>query len=154
MSTFERIVQIKPAFDKRSDDPKKNYGIHGCDLRMILKGEKGTVQFVLYTNWMLPHVEKELDARIDRQFPHLSCHPLPADLGYHALAPQYEDQKPMGLCEYLDGRECYYDGSGCNAENIYHELLRAGSDGVWAALEKYYAHTFEGAEWSLPELFK
>jgi hypothetical protein len=145
---FERIVEILPAFDKR----KEGYGIHGCDMRMVLKGEKGAVGFTLYTNWMLPHVEKELDAKIHEQFPHLSCHPLPADLGYHSPTPHYEGQKSMGPCEYLNGEPCYYDGSGLNAENIYHALLSRGSDGVWEELERCYNGVFHNAEWSLPPL--
>lgn len=47
---MERITEITPAWDKRDPDPKKNYGIHGCELRMYLKGELGTVQFIVYTN--------------------------------------------------------------------------------------------------------
>jgi hypothetical protein len=60
MKVLERITEFAPAFDKRDPDPKKNYGIHGVDLRMVLKGEEGAVQFVLFTGWMLPHVAKEL----------------------------------------------------------------------------------------------
>lgn len=36
--TRERIVEFTPAFDKRSSDPSKDYGIHGVDMRMVLKG--------------------------------------------------------------------------------------------------------------------
>ena len=147
---MERIVHMQPAFDKRSNEPGKNYGIHGVSMRMVLKGGLGAVGFVLYTNWHLPHVEDELDRKVGGKFPHLSCHPIPADLGYHALAPRYEGQGSMGPCEYLDGRDCYYDGSSLNATSIYRVLLEQGSDGVWAALDSYYRHLFEGAEWSLP----
>lgn len=38
---MERITKFYPAFDKRSSIPGKNYGIHGVELRMILKGNKG-----------------------------------------------------------------------------------------------------------------
>lgn len=59
MSALERIVRFYPAYDKRDPDPKKNYGIHGVELLMLVKGEKGAVQFKLSTNWQLPHVTKE-----------------------------------------------------------------------------------------------
>ena len=59
---MEKIVKFYPAFDRRKD-PKGNYGIHGVDMRMILKGDKGAVQFVLYTNWHLPHVQEELNLK-------------------------------------------------------------------------------------------
>jgi hypothetical protein len=84
---MERIVEFNPAYDKRDSDPSKNYGIHGVNLRMILKGTKGAIQFVVYTNWHLPHVQAELDRRHD----HILCHPMPADLGYHSPTPRYEE---------------------------------------------------------------
>ena len=56
----ERITKIYPAWDRRDPNPSKDYGIHGAELRMVLKGELGATQFVLYTNWHLPHVTEEL----------------------------------------------------------------------------------------------
>lgn len=142
MKILERITELSPAFDKRDSDPKKNYGIHGVNLRMIVKGEDGAVQFVLYTNWQLPHVTEEQRHRVspDRMFLY---EPMPADLGYHSKKPHYEDQKPMQKsCPYVDGGECYYDGSTLNAEPVYEILLREGSDGVWKYLEDYYESLF------------
>ena len=37
----ERITKIYPAWDRRDPNPSKNYGIHGAELRMVLKGELG-----------------------------------------------------------------------------------------------------------------
>lgn len=136
---LERIVEFTPAFDKRHRDPSKNYGIHGVELRMVLKGEAGAVQFVLYTNWQLPHVTRELDAK---RGSHTLCHPMPADLGYHSPSPRWDDQTAQPDCPYLDGKPCYYDGSGLNAERIYGVLLREGSDGVWRELREYYDELF------------
>ena len=103
---FQQITTFAPAFDRRDPDPKKNFGIHGVELRMVLKGPEGAVQFLLYTNWQLPHVQEEQDRRtllriaIDREDGRmqLRCfyHPLPADLGYHSPKPHYPDQLPMG----------------------------------------------------------
>jgi hypothetical protein len=144
--TFERIVEMTPAFDRRNSDPSKNYGIHGVELRMVLKGERGATQFLLYTNWQLPHVTREFDERkpFRSEFPHLMCHPLPADLGYHSPVPLYQGQEKMSACEYVEGG-CYYDGSSTNAERIYNVLLREGSAGVWRELEAYYNETFSEA---------
>jgi len=146
---MEKIVKFYPAFDRRKD-PKGNYGIHGVDMRMILKGDKGAVQFVLYTNWHLPHVQEELNLKaIGQDSTYISAilNPLPADLGYHSPVPQYEGQSVASeSCEYLDGRPCYYDGSGLNAERIYEALLKEGSDGVWRELEDYYNIIFESED--------
>lgn len=143
---LERIVTFNPAFDKRHANPSKNYGIHGVELRMVLKGDLGAVQFVLYTNWHLKHVQEELDAKppFSSRYPHISCHPMPSDLGYHSPKPMYDGQNTMGKCEYLNGKPCYYDGSGLNAEKVYDVLLNEGSDGVWKYLENYYNETFKG----------
>ena len=136
---LERILNMEPAFDKRDPDPHKNYGIHGVTLRMVVKGEKGAVQFVLYTNWMLPHVQDELDLRPGSK---LLSRPLPVDIGYHARSPRYAGQGAMPNCQYLDGAPCYYDGSGLRAEEVYQVLLSAGSDGVWKYLEEEYDSLF------------
>jgi hypothetical protein len=105
---------------------------------MVLVGPLGATQFVLYTNWHLKHVQAELDSKQHERFPHLSCHPTPADRGYHWRTPRYEGQTPQDNCEYLGGMPCYYDGSGLNAENTYELLLQGGSDDVWKDLEEFY----------------
>ena len=142
---FEKIVECTPAWDKRHKDPRKNCGIHGVNLRMILKGDKGAVQFVLCTNWQLPHVTEEiLNIPKDKTNIKMRFLPLPADLGYHSPEPMYEGQELMTeSCPYLDGKPCYYDGSGLNAEPIYVTLLEKGSDGVWQELERYYSELFD-----------
>lgn len=139
---FERIVSFSPAYDRRHADPRKNYGIHGVVLRMVLKGPLGATQFVLFTNWQLPHVTEETMERClargeDRIGLKVSFLPTPADLGYHWGAPHYQGQTARD-CEYVAGGKCYYDGSGLNAERIYETLVREGSDGVWRELEEYY----------------
>jgi hypothetical protein len=185
---MERIVEMLPAWDKRDADSSKNYGIHGVELRMVLKGEEGAVQFVLYTNWHLPHVtdsllqglgenvqylpgfklkvrgnltDEQVDSITNQTFKQLqntarvNLHalrmdvktrfsPMPADLGYHSPIPHYEGQIVVDEhCKYLDGRPCYYDGSGLNALRVYNILLEKGSEGVWKELEEYYENTFK-----------
>lgn len=136
---MKREITITPAFDKRDSDPSRNYGIHGCDMRFYLTGEKGVIQFVLSTNWHLPHVHEELAGRRAGWL----CKPMPVDLGYHSSVPMYEGQSLLTeCCEVLGGRPCYYDGSTLNAESIYEIMLREGSEGVWRELERYYEQTF------------
>lgn len=138
-SAFRRDVEVTPAFDRRDPVPSKNYGIHGAEIRFVLRGPAGAVQFLLYTNWMLPHVEKELDVKYGT---HSLCHPLPADLGYHSPRPMYEGQESQPDCPYLDGKPCYYDGSGLNARRVYDVMVAQGGDALWRELEAYYAATF------------
>ena len=145
MPDFVRTMRITPAYDLRHHDPKKNCGIHGCDLQFFLKGPKGVVQFIVYTNWQLPGVQKEmLEKPIKESFEiEIRFLPMPADLGYHSPVPMYEDQPVCRKeCEHLDGKPCYYDGSGCNAMRVFTILTEKGSEGVWAELEDYYNRTF------------
>ena len=164
---FERILEFEPAFDKRNSDPKKNYGIHGVSLRFVVKGEKGAVQFLMYSGWQLPHVQEEMYQK--HGVFNSSC--MPADLGYHSLKPMYKGQEPIGSksydewgpaelgdkllmvpirketgtftpCPYLDNAPCYYDGSGLNADEPYAVLAEKGEEALWEYLENYYKEKF------------
>lgn len=137
--SLERIFTLSPGFDKRNPDPHKNYGIHGCELRFVVRGPKAAVQFVVYTDWFPVNVQNE--GRSREGFRHIK--PDGADVGYHAYTPQYEGQTPMGECQYL-GQPCYYDGSSLRAgEWVQEKLLVGGSDAIWAALEEEYQARFE-----------
>lgn len=138
MKFLRKEIIFNPAYDKTHKDPKKDYGIHGVDMMWYLKGELGAIQFVVYTNWHLPHVQKNLDARIDDQFPHLCCHPQPADVGYHSPTPQYEGQTLMiENCQVING-PCYYDSTCLQAQDIFNILVKEGGDAVWKEMEKFY----------------
>jgi len=146
---LERIVKFYPAFDKRDPDPAKNYGIHGVELLMAVKGPKGVVQFKLYTNWQLPHIQEEMLNKPvrDRTTAMWRFLPMPTDLGYHSYVPHYEDQSCItDACELLDGKPCYYDGSGLNAEPVFKLLVEKGDEAVWRKLERYYEVTFNSDE--------
>lgn len=132
MSEFERIVTFSPAYDKRAADPKKNYGIHGVNLRMVLRGPLGATQFLLFTDWHLPHVRQWL-----KEVHGKACEPNPADKGYHWSTPQYEGQESHE-CDLLPGGKCYCDGSGLNAEDTFELLISKGDEGVWEDLRKFY----------------
>jgi hypothetical protein len=144
--TFERIVEFSPAhdcirlpcrWDKETCKPGKggNHGVGAVDLRMVLKGPKGAVQFVLYTGWYLKETP-----------PSPAAGPMPVDLGYHSPTQMYEDQPTMGSCPYLNGADCYSDGSGMNAKVVFDIMRSEGGEAVWRALEGYYQSTFEGDE--------
>lgn len=141
---FEHVVEFGAAHDCMRIQPCKfgsdhckpgsggSHGVGAVDMRMVLKGPLGVVQFVLYTGWYLDETPK-----------HHSMKPLAADLGYHSRKPLYEGQTQMDYCNYFDGDPCYYDGSSLNAEAPWHLLRYDGGDAVWDYLREYYASTFE-----------
>lgn len=97
-SMYKKELVFTRAFDKRDPDPEKNYGIHGMEMIFLLSGKLATVQFVLYTNWQLPHIQQEYADRALNQGVQLSrllIEPIPADIGYHCRVPMYEGQTPM-----------------------------------------------------------
>lgn len=131
-----------------------HWGVAAMRMRFLLVGPHGATQFLLGTGWYLPETYRwwldsgrmppgrfggplnELDPRHGPA--------MPADLGYHAYEPRYEDQSSYE-CDVLANTErCYYDGSGLNAEPVFDRLLREGEDGVWAELWDYYRSLFDG----------
>jgi len=136
MTKFERRIEFSQAYDKRHPNPKKNYGIHGLEMRFYLIGKEGAMQFVIFTNWMLPHVEMK---HHENWCPNK---PMAADVGYHSRKEMYKDQTVMtGDCPIIGG-PCYYDGSGLMAEDVFKIFVAHGSEGMWKDLERRYKTTF------------
>lgn len=127
---FEQVVFMTPAYDKRHEDPSRNYGIGGVRLFMVLKGPHGAVSFCLHTAWYLPDVNIAPRA------------PMPAWLGYHSPKPMHENQASRDdACQWI-GCQCYSDGSVGGAEKVFDALVANGSDGAWSELERYYHRVF------------
>ena len=144
MTDKERLILFEPGFDKRDPDPKKNYGIGGMKIRFVLKGEKGAMQFLIGTDWYPYDTQKEYLSRFPNKD---NVQPGGWDIGYHSLTPMYEGQESMtDVCEFLDGKPCYYDGSGLAADRLIPAFLARGADAVWEELEEWYQTKFEEEE--------
>lgn len=137
---MEKITNVRLPFDFRSNEPEKNFGIHGLDIWFILKGKKGAVQFLVNFGIYLPHVIKEQPGLKSTFGEIMGC-----DVGYHALSPQYEGQTSMG-CEVLPGGQCFYDGSGLRAMDWVKEIFSIRGahteERIWEKLEKEYEVRF------------
>lgn len=135
---FKRIVQLWPDYDKTHIDPSKNYGVHGVDLICALVGELGAITFTVFTNWMIPSVQKEIDNEPPYPIlPYRFYQPQLADVSYHSHVSHYEDQYSHDDCEYIGGK-CYCDGSVLQAQDVMDILRVEGLDGVWKELERRY----------------
>ena len=141
---LERIFEVDPAFDKRNSDPEKDRGIHGSTMRFIVKGNEGAVQFVIYTNWHLLHVQKELIESCQTSINKFCLlQPMPIDIGYHSPKPMYDEQICIKKsCKYIDEKPCYYSGSMLNSEKYFNIMVSEGSEKLWESLEEYYNHIF------------
>ena len=146
MTELIKKIEFAPAYDKRHDNPNKNYGIHGVNIRWLLIGETLATQFLVFTNWQLKNVQDELVTKAyqgiqsgESKFLIEMMLPMAADVGYHSLFPLYDDDRPTGdLCEYLGGKPCYYDGSGLRAEDLYWKFVERGEDAIWESLQDDY----------------
>ena len=138
----EKIVGFEPAYDKRNSDPNKDYGIHGMNLRFVFKGDKGATQFLVFTNWYLPHVIKEMARKANTsEAIEMFFTPIGADIGYHSKSELYDGQYKTENCLYTDG-VCYYDGSSLRADEFMSIFLAEGDEAVWKMLEEEYVNIF------------
>jgi hypothetical protein len=60
---MKQEIKIRPAFDKRNADPKKNDGNHGAEILFMYGDERGVVQFLLHTNWRMRDGQEALTAQ-------------------------------------------------------------------------------------------
>lgn len=125
---FERAI----VFEQGWNDRGGQYGVHGMEIRFLLRGPKGVTQFAMNTGW-IPG-EKGVSPTLADYFPSGS------DLGYHAIEPQYDrEMEQIGgreSCPFLDGKPCFYDGSGLQAEPVLADFIQRGEVAVWEALRE------------------
>jgi hypothetical protein len=130
-----RRIDFEPGYDCWTNPCPQRHGQHGMNLRFILAGEEGAVQFLMYTGDWVPGAINDI-GHLDRS---RRLHgPMAADLGHHWLRPVWEGEESQDNCEYLMGAPCFYDGSGLNAGPVLARFFKDGADGVWAELEDYY----------------
>lgn len=148
MKGLKRKIYFEPGYDclryectdrSGKKDCHGDHGSHGMQMRFVVGGEEGAVQFLLFTHW-LPGVAPRYD---DTPW----GNPMAADLGYHSKKPHYKGQEKMqDDCPYIKG-PCYYDGSGLNAEQPWSILRNYGDAALWKFLEGYYLYVFRKAEY-------
>lgn len=139
---YEKTVSIEPAYDLRSKEPGKNYGVHCCELRFTVKGKSGAVDFVVYTGWHLPNVLAGFKQDCTPETMGTILSPMGVAIGIHSHKPRDGIKKVSNACEILGG-ECYYDaGSALRAGEWMQRLIAEGSGWLWEALVKEYEDTF------------
>lgn len=131
---FERIVSFMPGFVCPVSGPK-SHGIHGVDMIWVLKGDKGAVDFVLFTGWM-PQTAGRLASMV-------GLPPVPASIGWHSNTPLFPAHgKRKGKCPWVDG-PCYPDTSFTLSEKAFAILTAEGEEPLWAFLESCYRNQFD-----------
>lgn len=113
--SLKKMVELTDAYDLRNADPKRNYGIHGSELRMVLKGPCGAVQFVLFTNRHLPHICEDWLARLGQTGAELSAEQARRFRAYSGAWPSEEVEEVVREIQRFDAllRELSpHDGHG------------------------------------------
>lgn len=125
-----------------------SHGRHGLEILFVSKGDAGAVQFQLFTDWFPQHVAPSSIGVHECQW---GDSVMPAYLGYHSKTPHYDGRDAVSrCCEFCDGKQCYYDGSGLNANDAMYALVNGGDAALWAFLDAYYDHVFHGAAYPAP----
>lgn len=114
----------------------------------LLSGPRGVVQFLLL------ELTDRHSALYDDVVQHDGKVWMAADVGYHSPRPRYGSQEAMGPCEYLDGVQCYYDGSGMAAIDLAKKWAEHGYDEevIWESLAGYYVNWLLDEEGEEPEV--
>ena len=55
-----------------------------------------------------------------------------------------------GACSYLNGRDCFYDGSGLRADAVLKDFIADGERAVWHHLIEEYRHCLRAARAEAP----
>ncbi len=107
-----------------------------------MEGDRGVVVFTLFTQWSPDMIDPVI--KIPRPTVPIQP-PLPGDLGYHSPTPVFKGQDARPGCEFLNGCDCYYDGSTLAAADVFATLLSEGTPGVWRRLAEFYDDVFSDA---------
>jgi len=151
---MRREVRFEPGYDRVGETDGK-YGRGSMVIRFLLHGNDGAVQFVMSTGWLPTHVvHREWGDVVDVRTP-LQCldgkRPIPpepnaTDIGHHWRTPSYDGEWKPSKCDVVTDGDCYYDGSGSNAETVMAAFFQRGDVAVWEALEEYYAQCKASAD--------
>lgn len=142
MSDYTREIKFDPAFDKRDPNPSKDYGVHGLHIWFYLRHlpTKTGLTFSISTNWQLPHVQAEQDAKpFNPRFPYLFYKPQAFGVDFHGQTPMYEGQTPMEKCD-ITGGKCYCDGSAILGEEFLQILISQGDEALWKRMEEQHIY--------------
>lgn len=139
--TFEQIIKIGPAYDKRN----KEQGIGACTMFMVLKGAQGCVTLTVGTAWFLRCTREWKELCIDRAGSSSSWEPMGMGVSYCSPVKLQDWQEGRENCDWL-GCTCYGDMGYTMADEPFELLLTKGSDAVFDWLKNYYQSVFNKIE--------
>jgi hypothetical protein len=156
---MNRKLLFLPAWDKTDLDPKKDCGVSCLDMKFLVIGANGIVEFDLGTNWYQDHVvykrvnwikESVLSGKKDFLIKYIMS-PFPTDICYYSRTRLSEDDilfengwshlEDMSLVYY--GYRYREESDGLwTTDYVLKLLVENGDEVVWNYLENYYIETF------------
>lgn len=137
-----RSVHFYPAWDKRSDDPKKDYGVSGVNIHMRLVDDDWAAELVMLTPWMLPAVQqwhKSLEPTIGAKVTP-TC-----DVAVHhrnGTSDEFGRIVQPGQCDVFPDTSCQnVPVSAFLGERLYKILVVEGEEPVWEGLANIISNT-------------
>ncbi len=137
---MKRLKQLIPGYDKRHEDPTKNYGIHCSEIRYAVIGRNGAVEYTEYTG-VFPESTGQPPSKA-----------FGAHVSFHAHRPWYKRQYgPMKNTCHLLHKQCWCDTGYIVADLVFRAGINAGEAGkdeaIYAELEKLFADQFGKDVW-------
>lgn len=142
MTEFEKKIEfIRPAWNKRDPDPRKDKGIGCVMMRMALIGPKGAISWSIFTGW---HLQKTWD-EWEANGRHSKARDLAMGGGVtiHSPTQLYDWDDTPATCDLLPEGKCFGDTGFLAGETFFEVLVEKGEDAVWALMEEWYADHFE-----------
>jgi hypothetical protein len=135
-SPFSRKIGFKTSYEKRNDDPRKDYGISGGSIWFVLTGPKGAVTWELLAGFFLPETIDRLK-KDNTKF----MGPTPGGVGFH-----YAEEREWGTtnedCEFTGG-PCWFDVGYTMGDEAYKTFTHEGLDSLWDFLGELYQSEME-----------
>ena len=117
------------------------HGISAAGFTFVLSGEDGALSVNFLSSWY----KRETTSRMKEEQNGLLLSALLVT-GLGGVDWHWRTDRDYGAfhneeCRWLDGAECFSDGSGLMADDAYDVLMEGGSDALWEWMETKYAET-------------
>lgn len=129
---YYRDLEIRAAYDQRSEKPSEDYGISGIRMNfsMVASDRKSGIHWELLTDMFLPETNDRLDAAGQRR-----SRVTPGPVSFHTSDPQYEQHERQEDCNLLLDGICHYDLSFLMGDEAYAAFAHGSVEGLswWMA---------------------
>jgi hypothetical protein len=131
---LNRRVKVIPGYDRRHDDPVKDFGVHDCRIYFYVVGRQGAVVLEVGTNWYPDSVMKWWASR--DMLPRME-HPIDGPLTIHSATPVKGSKKRR--CAFRDDLPCWeFSSSHLHGQELTKVLRTQGSAALLAVMERIY----------------